>query len=66
MISRRLIEDEYDLVGYTSIQINKEDGTIRYGTYILNMYQGPIFVEELLEEKRVSDLLIKVTLDPIK
>ena len=30
------------------------------------MYQGPIFVEELSDEKRVSDLLIKVTLDPIK
>ncbi len=47
VITRRLIEDEYDLIGYSSIQINNQDGTLRYGTYILELFKGPILVEDL-------------------
>ena len=46
-ITRTLIEDEYDLIGYATFKINNPDGTIRYGTNILDLYEGPIFVEEL-------------------
>jgi len=47
-----LIEQEYDLVGYTSLQVNNPDGTIRYGTYVLDCYDGPIYVEDLDNLKR--------------
>ena len=47
VITRKLIEDEYDLVGYTVFQINNKDGTLRYGNYVLDLYDGPIFIEEL-------------------
>ena len=30
-ITRRLIEAEYDLIGYNAIRVSNEDGTIRYG-----------------------------------
>lgn len=52
VITRKLIEDEYDLVGYTVLQLNNPDGTIRYGTYVLDFYDAPIFIEELDALKR--------------
>ena len=53
-ISRKLIEDEYDLVGYSVIQLNNPDGTVRYGTYTLDLYQPPVYVEELDDTKRTN------------
>ncbi len=47
VITRKLIEDEYDLIGYTVLKLNNPDGTIRYGTHLLDLYDGPIFIEEL-------------------
>lgn len=41
--------------------MNNPDGTIRYGTYTLDLYDGPIFVEELDETKRNRSKL-KVTI----
>mmetsp|Transcript_12126 Transcript_12126/g.11975 ORF Transcript_12126/g.11975 Transcript_12126/m.11975 type:complete len:147 (-) Transcript_12126:2098-2538(-) len=61
VITRKLIEDEYDLVGYTIFQLNNPDGTMRYGTYVLDLYDGPIFVEELDALKRV-DKQMKITI----
>ena len=49
-----MIEEEYDLVGYTVLQINNPDGTIRYGTYQLDLYEGPVFVEELDAIKKIN------------
>lgn len=54
VISRKLIQDEYDLIGYGVIQLNNPDGTVRYGTYTLDLYQAPIYVEELDEAKRTN------------
>jgi hypothetical protein len=64
VITRRLIEDEYDLIGYSSIQINNQDGTLRYGTYILDLFKGPILVEDLQEDKRDPNKLLKIQLRP--
>ena len=64
VITRRLIEDEYDLIGYSSIQINNQDGTLRYGTYILELFKGPILVEDLQEDKRDPSKLLKIQLRP--
>lgn len=40
--------------------MNNPDGTMRYGTYILDLYDGPIYVEELDALKR-NDKQIKIT-----
>ncbi len=64
VITRRLIEDEYDLIGYTSVQINNDDGTLKYGTYILELFQGPIIVEELNESRRDPSKQVKFSLRP--
>mgnify|MGYP000870192848 CR=1 FL=1 len=61
VISRKLIETEYDLIGYSVIQLNNPDGTIRYGTYTLDLYDGPIYVEELDETRRKRSK-IKITI----
>jgi hypothetical protein len=53
-ISRKLIEKEYDLIGYSVIQINNPDGSIRYGTYTIDLYEGPIIVEELEEADKIG------------
>ena len=41
-LSRKLIEDEYDLIGYSVIQLNNPDGTVRYGTNTLDLYEEPV------------------------
>lgn len=61
MITRKLIEDEYDMIGYTVLQINNPDGTIRHGSYILSFYDGPIYVEELDALKR-NEKTCKITI----
>lgn len=61
VISRKLVEDEYDCLGYSVVQLNNPDGTIRYGTYTLDLYEPPIYVEELDESKR-TNAFVKITL----
>lgn len=60
MISWKLIEKEYDLIGYSVVQLNNPDGSIRFGTYTIDLYDGPIVVEELEEADKVGYKL-KVT-----
>jgi hypothetical protein len=60
-ITRKLIEDEYETVCYSVLQVNNPDGTIRYGSYILDCYFPPVYVEELDALKR-SDKQIKITI----
>jgi len=41
--------------------INNPDGTMRYGSYVLDFYDGPIYIEELDALKR-NEYQIKVTI----
>lgn len=52
--TRKIIEEEFDLVGYTSFKLNKPNGKIKYGSYVLDLYEGPIFVQELDNYKRLD------------
>lgn len=61
VMSRQVIEEEYDIVGYTILMLNNPDGTIRYGSYILDLYDGPIYVEELDALKR-NECQMKITI----
>jgi hypothetical protein len=61
VITRKLIEDEYDLIGYTVFMLNNRDGTIRHGTYVLDLHDGPIFIEELDPLKK-NDKRIRITI----
>jgi hypothetical protein len=45
-ISRVLLENEYDLLGYGVVKLNDQYGKIRFGDYRLDLHEGPIFVEE--------------------
>lgn len=47
-ISRRLIEEEYNLIGYAAIKMNDEFGKFYFGTYTVPLYEGPVYVEECL------------------
>jgi len=47
VISRVLLEEEYDLLGYGVIKLNDKDGKIRFGDYRLDLHEGPIYVEEV-------------------
>jgi len=52
VITRTLIEDEYDLIGYHSFKINNPDGTLRFGTYTLDLFREPIYLEEMDANRR--------------
>ena len=63
VISRRLIETEYDLLGYTVLKlINDDGGSLKYGAFQLNLFKGPVFVEELLNDYRNINQQLKVSL----
>lgn len=47
VITKSLLESEYDLIGYSSMKIHDENAKIKYGTYSLDLYEGPIYVEEI-------------------
>ena len=47
VISRVLLEEEYDLLGYGVIKINDKDGKMRFGDYKLDLHEGPIYVEDV-------------------
>lgn len=61
VITRKLIQEEYNLIGYTVFQLNEQNGKIRFGTYVLPLYEGPIYLEELDAVKR-TEYSIKVTI----
>lgn len=61
VVTRKIIEDEYDLIGYTVFLLNNKDGSIRYGTFVLDLYDGPIFVEELDPLKK-NDKRLRITI----
>ena len=46
-ISREMLDKEYTMVGYTSVWVNNLDDTIGYGTFTLDLYAPPVYVEEL-------------------
>lgn len=47
VISRVLLEEEYDLLGYGVIKLNDAEGKMKYGDYKLDLHEGPIFVEDV-------------------
>lgn len=47
VISRVLLEEEYDLLGYGVVKLNDEHGKIRFGDYRLDLHEGPVYVEEV-------------------
>lgn len=51
LISRELIEAEYDLIGYGVVAVNDINGKINYGDYSLRLYDGPIYMEQLEKSK---------------
>ena len=59
-ITRKLVEDEYDLGGYGIIQLNDEYGKFLFGTFTVTLYDGPIYVEEWLENKK-NGFTLKIT-----
>lgn len=59
-ITRKLIEDEYDLIGYGAIQLNDEYGKFIFGTFTVDLFDGPIYVEEYLD-KKATDYKLKIT-----
>ena len=61
-ISRTLIEDEYDLIGYGVIKMNDEFAKFTFGTFTIPLYDGPIYVEECLPNKK-NDKVLKITID---
>jgi hypothetical protein len=58
-----MLEEDYDLLGYTVLQMNSKDGSLVYGTYYLQFFEGPIFVEELDPNKSINSV-VKLTLRP--
>ena len=58
-ISRKILEDEYDLIGYGVIKLNDENGKLIYGTFTVPLYNPPIYVEELLDEDKTK-MIVKL------
>mmetsp|Transcript_23601 Transcript_23601/g.23281 ORF Transcript_23601/g.23281 Transcript_23601/m.23281 type:complete len:145 (+) Transcript_23601:1738-2172(+) len=52
MINKSLLEDEYDLLGYSVFKLHDDSGRVRYGKYQLDIYDGPIYVEDLRESDK--------------
>ena len=48
-LNKSLLENEYDLLGYTSLRMHDDEGKIPYGRYKLALYDGPIYIEDLRE-----------------
>eukprot|EP00347_Sterkiella_histriomuscorum_P021767 403332835 len=61
LISRELIEAEYDLIGYGVVAVNDINGKINYGDYSLKLHEGPIYVEDYtLKPTKVVQLEIYI------
>ena len=46
-ISRVLLEEQYDPLGYAVIHLNDKDGKLKFGDYRLDLHDGPIYVAEV-------------------
>lgn len=62
--NREMLEEDYELLGYTVLQMNLKDGSLAYGTYYLQFFEGPIFIEELDPDKKMNSA-VKITIKPI-
>jgi len=58
-----MLEEDYELIGYTILMLNSKDGSMVFGTYYLEFFEGPIFIEELDPEKSINSV-VKLTLSP--
>lgn len=56
-----MLDREYTTIGYTSVWVNNLDDTIGYGTYNLDLYAPPIYVEEL-DPGKILPVKVKLTL----
>ena len=63
--NREMLEDDYELKGYSVLQMNLKDGSLAVGTYYLQFFEGPIFVEELDPEKKIN-AAVKISISPIE
>ena len=63
--NRTMLEEDYELKGYTVLQLNTKEGSLVYGTFHLEFFEGPIFIEELDPEKRLGTV-VKITLYPVE
>lgn len=61
-ISKELIDEEYDMVGYGIEQFSHDDGKIKFGTYEVDLYKPPVYVCEI-EQIRKLPCKLKVTID---
>lgn len=52
MITKSLLEEEYDLLGYTVYRLNDEKGRVRYGTHTVPLFDGPPYVEDIREQDK--------------
>ena len=58
-ISRKILEDKYDLIGYGVIKLNDENGKLIYGTFTVPLYNPPIYVGELFDEDKTK-MIVKL------
>lgn len=63
--NRTMLEEDYELRGYTVLQLNTKDGNLAYGTFHLEFFEGPIFIEELDPDKRLGTV-VKITIYPVE
>ena len=52
VLTKNLLETEYDLLGYTVLRAHDKLARIKYGKYKLPLYDGPVFVEDIRPEDK--------------
>ena len=50
-------------MGYTVLKLNDKTGKILYGTYYLEFFEGPVYVDELDPDKKLN-WVVKLTISP--
>ena len=61
-ITKQLLLDEYDLIGYGTEQLSSGDGKVKYGEFEVPLYRPPIYVCEF-EQARTTPLKIKINVE---
>lgn len=61
--NRAMLEEDYQLMGYTVLKVNDSNGKVQYGTYYLEFFEGPIYIEELDPDKKLN-AVVKLTISP--
>lgn len=56
-ITKSLLEEEYDLLGYTVYKLNDEKGRVNYGTHTAPLFDGPPYVEEIREQDKNGGMI---------